>query len=107
MVNMRATQSLRGFVAVCERHRPLGLRRPHARGRAVEKIVTWWDSAMRRHKLPDLAAERGVNANFHADRVTQFYLEHPWLGENVAMTLAVEFALCWLLVYFGLLGEAW
>ena len=62
---------------------------------------------MHRHQAPDPAAAAGANAHFHADKVSEFYQEHPWLGEKVPMSLAAELAFCRLLVYCGLLEEPW
>ena len=73
----------------------------------VEKVVTWRDTAMHRYPAPDPAHPIGTHAEFHADRVSEFYQEHRWLGENVSMSLAAELAFCRLLVYCGLLEEAW
>ena len=73
----------------------------------VDNIVSWRDSAMNRYPGPDPAAAAGANAHFHADKVSEFYQGHRWLGENVSMSLAAEQAFCRLLVYCGLLEEAW
>ena len=62
---------------------------------------------MHRHQIADPAAVPVVNAQFHADKVSEFYGEHAWLGENVSMSLAAELAFCRLLAYTGLLEEAW
>ena len=73
----------------------------------VKKIVTWRDTAMHRYPAPDPAHLIGIHAEFHADKVSEFYEEHAWLGESVSMALAAELAFCRLLVYCGLLEEAW
>ena len=73
----------------------------------AERVVTWRDTAMHRREAPDPDADPGINAQFHADTVAEFYREHSWLGEDVEMSLAAELALCRLLVYCGLLKEAW
>ena len=73
----------------------------------VDNIVSWRDSAMHRHQAPDPAAAAGANAHFHADKVSEFYQEHRWLGEKVPMSLAAELAFCRLLVYCGLFEERW
>ena len=73
----------------------------------ADGVVAWRDAAMHRRKAPDPDADPGANAQFHAGTVAEFYQEHSWLGEDVEMSLAAELALCRLLVYCGLLKEAW
>ena len=74
----------------------------------VEKVVTWRDAAMHRYPAPDPAHPIGTHAEFHADKVSEFYQEHPWLGEKVPMSFGEELALYRLLKYFRLfeIGEA-
>lgn len=72
----------------------------------IDDIVSWRDSAMRRSQVPDPDAAPGVNAQLHAEKVAEFYGEHPWLGRNASMSLAAEVAFCKLLVYCDLLLEA-
>ena len=73
----------------------------------IEKIVTWRDTAMHRYPAPDPVHPIRTHAAFHADKVSDFYQEHPWLGENVSMSFAAEQAFCRLLVYCGLFEEPW
>ena len=69
----------------------------------VKKIVTWRDTAMHRYPAPDPAHPIGTHAEFHADKVSEFYAEHAWLGERVALSFGHELALYRLLRYCGLL----
>ena len=68
----------------------------------VDNIVSWRDAAMHRYEAPNPGAPAGFNAGFHVDAVTDFYLEHPWLGEKVPMSFGEELALYRLLAYCGL-----
>ena len=58
----------------------------------VDNIVSWRDAAMHRYEAPDPGAPAGVNTELHVDVVTDFYLEHPWLGETVSMSTGEEMA---------------
>ena len=68
----------------------------------VDNIVSWRDAAMHRYEAPNPGAPAGFNAGFHVDTVTDFYLEHAWLGEKVPMSFGEELALYRLLAYCGL-----
>ena len=46
-----------------------------------------------------------VLMQLHAVDSTEFYLEHPWLGERVRLPFAEELALCKLLAYCGVFRE--
>ena len=69
----------------------------------VENIVSWRDTAMHRYPAPDPVHPIGTHAEFHADKVSEFYEEHAWLGERVALSFGHELALYRLLRYCGLL----
>ena len=69
----------------------------------IDNIVSGRDSAIHRSQVPDLAAAPGVNAHVHAEKVSEFYGEHAWLGEGVSMSLAAELAFYWMLANPGLL----
>ena len=71
----------------------------------VDNIESWRDVAMHRYQTPDPAAPVGSHARLHFDRVSEFYLEHQWLGERVRLSYAEELALCRLLAYCGLIRE--
>ena len=47
---------------------------------------------MNRYPAPDPAHPIETHAKFNADKASEFYQEHQWLGENVAMSLAAELA---------------
>ena len=68
----------------------------------VDNIVSWRDVAMHRYQAPSAAAEVGEHAQLHFDRVSEFYGEHPFLGEKVPWSFGEESALCRLLVYCDL-----
>ena len=69
----------------------------------VDNIVSWRDVAMHRHQAP--SAPAGAHAQLHLERVSEFYGEHPWLGERVPWSFGKELALCGLLVYCGLFRD--
>ena len=73
----------------------------------IDDIVSWRNSAMHRHPAPHPDAAPGFNAHLHAEKVAEFYAEHPWLGEKVFMSLAAKLACCKSLTYCDLLEEAW
>ena len=58
---------------------------------------------MHRHQAP--SAPTGAHAQLHLERVSEFYGEHPWLGERVPWSFGEELALCGLLVYCGLFRD--
>ena len=68
----------------------------------VDNIVSWRDVAMHRHPAPVPSVPTGAHAQLHLERVSEFYGEHPWLGERVPWSLGEDLALCGLLVYCGL-----
>ena len=73
----------------------------------VNTIVSWRDVAMHRYPTRDPSEKVGAPAaQLHFDRVSEFYLEHPWLGERVRLSFAEELALSKLLAYCGLFDEA-
>ena len=71
----------------------------------VDNIESWRDVAMHRYQTPDPAAPVGSHARLHFDRVSEFYLEHGWLGEKVRLSFAEELALSKLLAYCGLFRQ--
>ena len=77
---------------------------PRRANELIDNIVSWRDVAMHRYAAPDPAAPVGSHAQLHFDRVSEFYLEHPWLGERVRLSYAEELALCRLLEYCGLVA---
>ena len=79
----------------------------HRAEELVKTIVSWRDVAMHRYLTPGLSEDRvGAHAaQLHFDRVSEFYLEHPWLGEKVPWSFGEEIALSKLLGYCGLLHE--
>ena len=78
---------------------------PRRADELIDNIVSWRDVAMHRYAAPDRAAPVGSHAQLHFDRVSEFYLEHPWLGERVRLSYAEELALSKLLAYCGLFRE--
>ena len=71
----------------------------------VDNIVSWRDVAMHRYQAPDSAAPAGSHAQLHFDRVSEFYGEHPWLGEKVPWSSGEELGMNALLAYCGHLRE--
>ena len=72
----------------------------------VKTIVSWRDVAMHRYPTPDPSDKDSAGAvQLHFDRVSEFYLEHPFLGEKVPWSFGEELALSRLLGYCGLLRE--
>ena len=63
------------------------------------------DVAMHRVGPPDPDAPAGANAERHFERVSEFYLEHPDLGERAPLSFGEEHALVRLLGYCGLFRE--
>ena len=66
-------------------------------------VVSWRDVAMHRYQTPTSAVRQ--HAQLHFYRATEFYGEHPWLGEKVPWSFGEEFALCKLLARCGLPRE--
>ena len=64
------------------------------------------DVAMHRVGPPNPDAPAGANAERHFERVSEFYLEHSDLREQVALTFGEELALVRLLGYCGVLQVA-
>ena len=64
------------------------------------------DVAMHRVGRPDPDAPPGANAERHFDRILEFYLEHPDLGQRVTLSFGEELALARLLGYCALFREA-
>ena len=64
------------------------------------------DVAMHRLGPPDPDAPAATNAERHFDRVLEFYVKQPDLGERVFFLFGEELALARLLAYCGLFGEA-
>ena len=60
------------------------------------------DVAMHRVGPPDPDAPAGANAERHFDRILEFYLEHPDLGQRVTLSFGEEIAMARLLGYCGL-----
>ena len=71
-------------------------------GVLVRDIEINRDVAMHRFSPPDPDAPLGANAAHHFERVSEFYLEHPHLGERVPLSFGEELALARLLWYCGL-----
>ena len=72
----------------------------------VKTIVSWRDVAMHRYPTPDPSDKVGAAAaQLHFDRVSEFYLEHPWLGEKVPWSFGEELAMSRLLSWCGLMVE--
>ena len=71
-------------------------------GVLVRDIEINRDVAMHRFGPPDPDAPLGANAVRHFERVSEFYLEHPHLGERVPLSFGEETALTRLLGYCGL-----
>ena len=69
----------------------------------VTDLVSWRDVAMHRYQAPDPAADVGSHASLHYERVSEFYLEHGWLGGKVPPSYGEEMALATLLGWCGLL----
>ena len=63
------------------------------------------DVAMHRVGPPDPDAPAGANAERHFERLVEFYLEHPDLGERAPFSFGEELALARLLAYCGLFRE--
>ena len=63
------------------------------------------DVAMHRVGPPDPDAPAWANAERHFERIAEFYLEHPDLGERVPFSFGEELALARLLAYCGLFRE--
>ena len=63
------------------------------------------DVSMHRVGPPDPDAPAGANAERHFERIVEFYLEHPDLGERVPLSFGEEHALARLLAYCGLFRE--
>ena len=78
---------------------------PRRANELVDNIVSWRDVAMHRYAAPNPAEPVGSHARLHFDRVSEFYLEYPWLGEGVRLSFAEELALCKLLTWCRLLVE--
>ena len=60
---------------------------------------------MHRVGPPDPDAPAGANAERHFERIVEFYLEHPDLGERVPLSFGEEHALVRLLGYCGVFRE--
>ena len=60
---------------------------------------------MHRVGPPDPDAPAGANAERHFERLVEFYLEHPDLGERAPFSFGEELALARLLAYCGLFRE--
>ena len=73
------------------------------RGHGGISIVSWRDVAMHRYQAPDPAAEVGGYAQLHYERISEFYLEHPWLTGKAPLSYGEELALARLLEWYGLL----
>ena len=73
------------------------------RGQGGISIVSWRDVAMHRYQAPDPAAEVGAYAQLHYERISEFYLEHPWLADKAPLSYGEELALARLLEWCGLL----
>ena len=71
----------------------------------VANILSWRDVAMHRYEAPDPAADVGSHAVLHYERVSEFYLEHPWLAGKEPLSYGEEVALAMLLAWCGLLGQ--
>ena len=69
----------------------------------VANIISWRDVAMHRYQAPDPAADGGGHAVLHYERVSEFYLEHPWLAGKEPPSYGEEMALARLLGWCGLL----
>ena len=78
---------------------------PPRADKLVTDIVSWRDVAMHRYQAPDPAAEVGSHAQLHYERISEFYLEHPWLAGKVPLSYGEELALARLLGWCGLLRE--
>ena len=78
---------------------------PRRADELIDNIVSWRDVAMHRYQAPNPAAEVGEHARLHFDRVSEFYLEHPWLGERVRFSFSEELALCKLIAWYRLFVE--
>ena len=76
---------------------------PPRADKLVTDIVSWRGVAMHRYQGPDPSADVGSYASLHYERISEFYLEHPWLAGKVPLSLGEELALarllgwCWLL----------
>ena len=64
-----------------------------------------WDVAMHQVGPLNPNAPAGANAERHFERVSEFYLEHPDLGERVPFSFGEEHTLDRLLAYCGLFRE--
>ena len=69
----------------------------------VANIISWRDVAMHRYRPPDPAAEVGSYSELHYERVSEFYLEHPWLAGRAALSYGEQMSLARLLGWCGLL----
>lgn len=78
---------------------------PPRADKLVTDIVSWRDVAMHRYQPPDPAAEVGGHAQLHYERISEFYLEHPWLAGKSPPSYGEELALARLLGWCGLLRE--
>ena len=78
---------------------------PPRADKLVTDIVSWRDVAMHRYQPPDPAADVGSHASLHYERVSEFYLEHPWLAGKAPLSYGEELALARLLGWCGLLRE--
>ena len=76
---------------------------PPRADKLVTDIVSWCGVAMHRYQAPDPAAEVGSHAQLHYERISEFYLEHPWLAGKVPLSHGEEVALARLLGWCGLL----
>ena len=76
---------------------------PPRADKLVTDIVSWRDVAMHRYQPPDPAAEVGGHAQLHYERISEFYLEHPWLAGKAPLSYGEELALARLLGWCGLL----
>ena len=71
----------------------------------VDNIVSWRDVSMHCYQAPNPAADVGEHPRLHFDRVSEFYGEHPWLGEKVPWSFGEELAMSRLLSWCGLMVE--
>ena len=72
----------------------------------IDNIVSWRDVAMHRYSTPAPSGKVSAgSAQLHFDRVSEFYGEHPFLGQKVPWSFGEECAMGKLLAYCGLMVE--
>ena len=78
----------------------------HRAEELVKTVVSWRDVAMHRYPTPDPSDKVSAGgAQLHFERVSEFYGEHPFLGQKVPWSFGEECAMGKLLAYCRLMAE--